>query len=256
MTRLLALTAVALALLSCAKPDDEKLQIALNWKPEPEFGGIFEAERLGAFTKRELAVERTGGPGAPVVQMVTSGQVAYGVAAADEVVIARARGADVVAIFATYQVNPQGSWCTRARIVSLDAPLQPRYACVEPGLPYEAPGEALRLRRAEGGSTVQHRALPPGSSFTQQVFVTAEPSCARTVRTEGIPGRRIGYTRTPRSSSRMATRCATRGAHSRLRRGLREGWQSYLVTRRSALMGPLNPRWTEAFRPRPRPRRR
>ena len=97
----------ALGLAACGA-DEPKLELALNWKPEPEFGGIFEAERLGAFAKRGLAVERTGGPGAPVVQMVTAQQVAFGIASADEVVLARDRGSDVVAIFATYQTCPQG----------------------------------------------------------------------------------------------------------------------------------------------------
>ena len=47
--------------------------IALNWKPEPEFGGLYEAQRIDAFAKHGLDVEITGGPGAPVVQMVAAG---------------------------------------------------------------------------------------------------------------------------------------------------------------------------------------
>ena len=89
-----------------AKP--APLRIALNWKPEPEFGGLYEAQRAGAFQKRGLDVEITGGPGAPVVQMVDAGKVEFGIAAADEVVVARDRGTDIVAVFATYQTNPQG----------------------------------------------------------------------------------------------------------------------------------------------------
>ena len=89
-------------------PEASRVRVALNWKPEPEFGGLYEAQRSGAFAKRGLAVELTGGPGAPVVQMVDAGQVEFGLVAADEVVIARDRGSDVVAVFATYQTNPQG----------------------------------------------------------------------------------------------------------------------------------------------------
>ena len=109
-----AALALALGLAAC-RPDEPKLELALNWKPEPEFGGLFEAERIGAFAKRGLALERTGGPGAPVVQMVTARQVAFGIASADEVVLARDRGSDVVAVFATYQTCPQGLMTHAAR---------------------------------------------------------------------------------------------------------------------------------------------
>ena len=73
---------LALGLAACAR-QDAKLGLALNWKPGPEFGGIFEAERLGSFAKRDVEVARTGGPGAPVVQMVTAKQVSFGIASAD-----------------------------------------------------------------------------------------------------------------------------------------------------------------------------
>jgi NitT/TauT family transport system substrate-binding protein len=113
-----------LAVLACSGGDEtgEPLSIALNWKPEPEFGGLFEAQRAGAFERRGLAVEITGGPGAPVVQMVAAGQVAFGIAAADEVLVARDRGTDVVAVYATYQTSPQGIMVHASRGVdSLDA---------------------------------------------------------------------------------------------------------------------------------------
>ena len=160
-----ALAAGALGLLACGAPDPEPgLSLALNWKPEPEFGGIFEAERIGALAKRDLAVERTGGPGAPVVQMVTARQVSFGIASADEVVLARDRGSDVVAIFATYQTCPQGLMTHAAReLGSLEALFAASGTlAVEPGLPVrEVPGEALRLRLAPGGAVlVQHRPVP------------------------------------------------------------------------------------------------
>src|SRR5690606_26013499 len=108
--RPLALALLALLALACSRGDESggALAIALNWKPEPEFGGLYEARRIGAFARHGLEIAITGGPGAPVVQMVASGQVAFGIAAADEVLVARDRGTDVVAVYATYQTNPQG----------------------------------------------------------------------------------------------------------------------------------------------------
>src|SRR5437764_14210437 len=98
---------VALCIPACALGAD-KIKIALNWVPEPEFGGIYAAQTQGAFVKQSLDVAiQPGGAGAPTWQMVASGQADFAVSSADEVVIARARGADVVAIFTIYQTCPQ-----------------------------------------------------------------------------------------------------------------------------------------------------
>ena len=86
-----------------------KLQFALNWKAEPEFGGFYAAKLSGYFEKRGINVDITeGGAGTPVVQMVANSKVPFGIAAGDEVAIAQARGADVIPLFAVYQINPQG----------------------------------------------------------------------------------------------------------------------------------------------------
>ena len=54
--------------------------------------------------------------------MVTAKQVSFGIASADEVVLARDRGSDVVAMFATYQTCPQGLMTHAARgLDSLEA---------------------------------------------------------------------------------------------------------------------------------------
>ncbi len=257
MTRNLALAAVVLALLSCAKPDEGKLQIALNWKPEPEFGGIFEAERLGAFTKRALVVERTGGPGAPVIQMVASGQSRFGIASADEVVLARDRGSDLVAIFATYQTSPVGLMTHVARGVdSLQALLAaPGTLAVEPGLPYV---KFLEKRYGFGALKV----VPYGysispfladPSFTQQVFVTSEPISARRAGAEPrvFLVAESGYD--PYTAVVVTQGEALRSNRAEIARfveALREGWLGYLAdpAPANALMARLNPEMdAEAF---------
>ena len=56
---------------SQAGPSTVKLKLALNWVPEPEFGGFYEARERGSYRKRDLDVEvMGGGAGVPVVQMV------------------------------------------------------------------------------------------------------------------------------------------------------------------------------------------
>lgn len=186
----------ALALLACGSeqrqeaapgadgaPAVRKLRLALNWKPEPEFGGLYEAQRAGLFAKRNLAVEITGGPGAPVVQMVQAGKVELGIAAADEVVIARDRGSDVVAVFATYQTNPQSIMAHASRGAdSLGTLLESGGTlAVEPGLPYvkwfQTHFDLSKTKVVPYGYSVAPFLNDP--MLSTQVFVTAEPIAAR-----------------------------------------------------------------------------
>jgi NitT/TauT family transport system substrate-binding protein len=253
----LALFALSLALFACGKAEPGKVQLALNWKPEPEFGGIFEAERTDAFAKHGLALERTGGPGAPVVQMVAAGQARYGIASGDEVVLARSRGSDVVAIFATYQTSPVGLMTHAARgIASLQALLAaPGTLAVEPGSPYV---KFLEKKLGFGALKV----VPYGYSispfladpaFAQQVFVTSEPISAKRA---GADPRvflvaESGYN--PYTAVVIAqgeTVRSHREEAAQLVAALRDGWNGYLAdpAPANAIMGKLNPEMdAEAF---------
>ena len=91
-------------------------QITLDWKPEPEFGGFYAADMDGAFKRHNLQVAiKAGGEGAATWQLVDTGQTEFATTAADQVLIARARGAKVVAVFAVYQTSPQGIMAHKAR---------------------------------------------------------------------------------------------------------------------------------------------
>lgn len=257
MSARILLATLALALAACAGEEPE-LALALNWKPEPEFGGIFEAERSGAFERRGLALTRTGGPGAPVVQMVTARQVAFGIASADEVILARAQGSDVVAVFATYQTAPVGLMTHAARgVESLEALFAAggRLA-VEPGMPYV---KWLERRYGFGALEVVPYSYSIGPfltdpELTQQVFVTSEPIAARRA---GVEPRVFLV-----ADSGYDPYTAVVITHGRLLReapatvdalvaGLREGWRAYLDDPgpSNALMSPQNPEMDdEAFR--------
>ena len=88
----------------------EPLKLALNWKAEPQFGGFYAAKYNGDFARKKLVVDIIeSGSGTPTVQMLASGKVDYAIVSADEIVIAHDRGANnIVALFAVYQINPQG----------------------------------------------------------------------------------------------------------------------------------------------------
>src|ERR1700675_4310446 len=103
MNRRVFFGACGALLASCGKP--ARIRLALNWKPDPQFGGFYAAP----FQKHGLDVEiLPGGAGTPTVQMIGAGSAEFGVISADELVVARSRGNDVVALFAVFQNNPQG----------------------------------------------------------------------------------------------------------------------------------------------------
>ena len=86
----------------------EQVEIALNWFPEAEHGGYYAALVHGYYQAADVDVAILGGgPDAPVIQRVATGQVEFGVTNADGVLNARAAGAPVVALMAPYQINPR-----------------------------------------------------------------------------------------------------------------------------------------------------
>ena len=162
----------------------DKLQFALNWKAEPEFGGFYAAKLSGYFQKRNLDIEITeGGAGTPVVQMVANSKVSFGIAAADEVVISQARGTDVTALFAVYQINPQGIMAHPERgFKSIgDVFNSPGTLAIQSGSPH-----TLFLQSQFRGYKVTFVPYAGGvatfltdPNYSQQCFVTSEPLIAR-----------------------------------------------------------------------------
>jgi len=161
-----------------------KLQLALNWKAEPEFGGFYAAKLSGYFQKRNLDVAITeGGAGTPVVQMVANSKVRFGIAAADEVVISQARGTDVVALFAVYQVNPQGIMVHPERGFKSIADVfnAPGTLAIQSGSPHalflqsQFPGYKVTFVPYAGGVAT----FLIDANYSQQCFVTSEPLIAR-----------------------------------------------------------------------------
>lgn len=229
--------------------DSGRVSLALNWKAEPEFGGIYEAVRIGAFGRRGIELQITGGPGAPVVPMVAAGTADFGIASADEVVMARARGVDVVAVFATYQTCPQGlmAHASRGFTKLADVFASPGTVAMEPGLPY-----AKFLEQKYGGAKVKvvpyNYSMAPFLSdptLTQQCFVTSEPIAAKRL---GADPRVFlvadsGYN--PYTAVVITRGEVLRKNAERVRavvEALREGWAGYLKNPGPAdeVMGKLN----------------
>jgi NitT/TauT family transport system substrate-binding protein len=92
------------------------VSLTLDWKPEPEFGGFYAAQIKGSFAAQGLAADiKPAGEGADTWQLVATGKTDFATTAADQVLIARSSGADVVAFFAVYQTFPQGIMVHKSR---------------------------------------------------------------------------------------------------------------------------------------------
>jgi NitT/TauT family transport system substrate-binding protein len=168
-------------------PPPTKLQpvkLQLNWVPEPDFGGIYQAQVDGTFAKNGLDVQIiAGGAGAPTWQLVATAQTDFAVASADEVLIARQKQADVVAIFTTYQTCPQGIMVHASRKLQSIADIfsTPGITlAVEPGLAYvdflknKFGFDKIKVVAYDGGPA----AFLHDPNFAQQCFITSEPLAA------------------------------------------------------------------------------
>lgn len=83
--------------------------LILNWFAEPEHGGNFAAVQKGFYKDAGLDVSLTpGGPSVSATQIVASGKAQFGMANADDILVARQEGIPIIAIATAMQKSPQG----------------------------------------------------------------------------------------------------------------------------------------------------
>jgi NitT/TauT family transport system substrate-binding protein len=267
---IISIVAVAMFLIGCEKssPDatsggpstntsgsagaSPKVKLQLNWKAEPQFGGFFAAEAGGNYTKHDLQVEITqGGVGTPTVDMLGAGTVPFAVVSGDQIIMARANGNNIVALFAVYQTNPQGIMTRAARgFKSIeDIFTHEGTLAMEKGLPYSKFLEKkfgfskLKVVPSPGGDLSLYRTDP---NYAMQCFVTSEPIAAKAT---GIEPQTFliaesGY-------NPYTTVLATTDAYLKenpqvvkaMVQAVREGWQEYLSNpaKTNEMMQKLNP---------------
>ena len=169
------------ALVSACSRSPGKIRLALNWKPDPQFGGFYAAP----YQAHGLDVEiLPGGAGTPTIQMVGARSAEFGVVSADELVVARSQGNDVVALFAVCQNDPQGIMLHASRKLASLADLfkAPGTVALQRGLPY-----ARLLEKKYGFEKVKIVPSPGGDisaflankNFAQQCFIMSEPLTAK-----------------------------------------------------------------------------
>jgi len=113
---LLLVCLLALACSGCGRttpaPDGaargERVILQLNWFPEAEHGGFYAALVERVYAAEGLDVEiRPGGRAVRVAGEIASGRVDFAVANAEDVVIFRSQGADVVTVMTACQHHPR-----------------------------------------------------------------------------------------------------------------------------------------------------
>lgn len=148
-----------------------------NWFAEPEHGGQY-----AAFIKdfyKEAGMDMTiepGGPQVSAVQIVSSGSAMFGMAQADDILMARNQGIPIVAIAATFQTNPQGLIFHKEQGIQDFPDLNGRTVYTMPGASYwEYMKKKYNLEvqdMAYTGSLVNFISDPEAVT---QGYITAEP---------------------------------------------------------------------------------
>lgn len=160
--------------------------LQLNWTPEPEFGGFYAAAHDHLYEREGLNVSiKAGGAGIQTWKMVATGAVPYAIADAGEILRARTKDADLVALYAVYQTSPQALMVHKASGVTSLAEVftsgKIKKVAMESGLPY------VRFLQKKYGfdkvEVVQHGGnltlFLNDPTMAQQCFAFSEPLSAK-----------------------------------------------------------------------------
>lgn len=90
-------------------PEMTEVSILTDWYYSTDYAALMSADYHGYFTERNLDVElRPGGPGIRAANDLITGKVDFGIALAENVILATAAGGEFTTFYATYQVSPMG----------------------------------------------------------------------------------------------------------------------------------------------------
>jgi NitT/TauT family transport system substrate-binding protein len=245
---------ISLLFLSVAHAANTPVKLALNWKAEPEFAGFYTAQINKNYEKNKLDAEiLQGGAGTPTVQMIASGQVDFGIVSGDEITLARANGADVIALYAVFQTAPYALMVhEESGIKDIKSLFDSNQTlAVVKGLPYivylekkYGPGKAKLVPYA-GGITN----FLSDKNYAQQCFISSEPLLAEK---SGVKVKTFMVSDTGFNPYTVVL--ATNGETLKKKpetvkamvNAVREGWKAYLKDPKATheLIAKLNPAMT------------
>lgn len=228
-------------------------QLALNWVPEPQFGGLYQALIDDEFKKQGLNIEIIpGGSGTPTVQMLTKGTVDFAVVSAEEIILSNDKNMKntVMGIFATFQKNPQMIMAHESRKFKNIGELltSEGFLAWQKGLSYSLyllkkyPNAKVKMVPYLGGLTQFQK----DKMLSQQGFITSEPIAAGELK---IPVSTFlvadeGFNPyTTVLTVRKDFNKANPDVVKKLHQAVANGWESYLKNpdKANAYMNKLNP---------------
>jgi NitT/TauT family transport system substrate-binding protein len=234
--------------IGATAPTTKKHTLTLDWVPEPQFGGFYAARETGAFVRQGLDIDIKPRGQGQTWKLVAEKVTDFATTAADQVLIAREQGADVVAIFATYQTFPQGIMVHKARGFSK---IDDVFA--SPGTLEAEDNTWLKYLLAKfPGTKVKLTSNSPGiatflakKDLSKQCFVTSEPLLAAAAGSDpqAFLIADAGYN--PYVTVVIARGEMVRNDPETIKKmiaALRDGWRSYLddPSAANAVMGKIN----------------
>ena len=217
-----------------SQPGASSIQIQLNWIPDAQHGGFYAAREN--FEDAGFAAEvLPGGPGTPAISKLAAGRCDFAIGNADQVLLARQQGADVVAVFAAMQNSPRCIMVHKSSNIGSLEQLRDLTLALGDGkafaeyLKRRAPLENVRIVSYSG--TVAKFLLD--KDYAQQGYVFSEPILAASQGgdPQALMLSDLGFNP---YSSLLVTRRQTLEQNPELVRhvvrAVRAGWESYLAT--------------------------
>jgi NitT/TauT family transport system substrate-binding protein len=216
-------------------PTRDKVVLLLNWYPEAEHGGFYAAKVHGLYEAQNLDVEiRAGGKTTVVPQELTLGRIQFGVANADDVVLAREQSAPLVALMAPLQIGPRCIMVREDSGISSFEQLEDITLQIDPSRPYVPFMKSKGLLEKDVktvpyfGSVAQ---LVADKRTAQQAYSFSEPLMAEQagVKVKTLMMSDIGYN--PYASLLIASEDFVRKNEDITKRMVAasvQGWQKYL----------------------------
>ncbi len=89
-------------------PTSETISLQLNWMPEAEHGGYYQALEKGYYKEEGIELEiRAGGSGVRVETETALQRTHFGITNADKLLVVREKGLDLTALLAPFQHSPR-----------------------------------------------------------------------------------------------------------------------------------------------------
>jgi NitT/TauT family transport system substrate-binding protein len=159
----------------------QRVRLHLDWHPQIEYGGYYQARERGFFREAGLEVEIVpGGPGVPFKEQVALGRAEFGITDGNDVIVAVSRGVPIVIVAAEMQRNPQGLLFHEERPLASFDDLDGRALLAGPGcawVGYLARSRHIRFDLLPLTADLTSFLADP--AMVRQCFVTQEPFFAR-----------------------------------------------------------------------------